>query len=470
MLFYFETPQLMKVHSGKVRESFRVNDRYRILVATDRLSCFDEVLPTSFAGKGVVLTQMAAEWFERTKHLVASHFVKTVAPNVCLVREAKPIPVEMIVRQYLTGSLWRKYEKGEREMSGVRLPDGMVKNQRFPRPILTPTTKETSDRPISPEELVKVGWVDRQTYGEMEEAALKVFRFGQEYCESRGLSLVDTKYEFGWIDGKLALIDELHTPDSSRFWPWRGERSSSDELPYLDKEFIRQWLLSHPEAGNKLAPDVCAEAKRRYELVLCQLFDRQVSEESEEDLSTRTYRSLVAHRLIKPAYIAIVMGSRSDLAFAESIRERLAPYDVMVDMRVVSAHKNGECIEKLAQEYNHSIEPGCVIAVAGRSNGLGGALAANLNIPVINCPPFKDAQDLQMNINSSLMMPSHAPALTAVFLEQAVSAALRVLNVPSLRRRMIEEIKMMKQTLKDDDASVRASFRKDSFEIVGGAK
>jgi phosphoribosylaminoimidazole-succinocarboxamide synthase len=455
-LFYkFASPQLKKLHSGKVRESYRVDNEHRMLIASDRLSCFDLILPRSFEGKGAILTQIAAEWFDLTRSLIPNHFVKTLAPNISLVREAKPIPVEMIARQYLTGSLWRAYEKGAREISGVRLPDGLEKNQAFETPILTPTTKEKIDRPITPEGIVKEGWASQSVYDEMASITLKLFAYGQEYCRKHGLVMVDAKYEFGIIDGKLALIDEIHTPDCARFCLLGKQYPLDEESPWFDKEYIRQWLLVNKSQDLILPDSVLEEAKRRYEHVYMQLFDKNMLSQSPVPLSVQAYYSLVQEQLIKPAYVAIVMGSKEDLEFAKKIKDLLSPYDLMVDMHIVSAHKNGERIAEIAETYNHSIEPGCVIAIAGRSNGLGGALSANLNIPVINCPPFKDRSDIQININSSLFMPSQAPAVTVVYPEQAVGAAIRMLNIPIMKVRIREGISKMKEDLSQDDKNLR---------------
>lgn len=454
-VFYkFSSPQLKLLHSGKVRESYRFDAEHRMLIASDRLSCFDEILPRSFSGKGALLTQIAAEWFELTRNIVPNHFVKTLAPNISLVKEARPIPVEMIARQFLTGSLWRAYEKGVREICGVKLPDGMKKNQRFEKPILTPTTKEKIDRPITPESIVKEGWATQSEFDEMSTMTLKLFAYGQEYCRQRGLVMVDAKYEFGVIEGKLALIDEIHTPDCARFCLLGKENPLEGETPWFDKEYIRQWLLNNKSAGLVLPDDILQEAKKRYERVYMQLFDKNNLSQN-VPLHTQVYHNLVQEKVIKPAYVAIVMGSKEDVELAKKIKDLMSPYNIMIDMHIVSAHKNGERINSIAEIYNHSIEPGCIIAIAGRSNGLGGAMSANVNIPVISCPPFKDRADIQLNLNSSLFMPSQAPAVTVIYPEQAVGAALRMLNIPSLRVKIRDEIHKMKENLKTDDDNLR---------------
>jgi len=257
------------------------------------------------------------------------------------------------------------------------------------------------------------------------------------------------------LDGALVLIDEIHTSDCARFVSLSTKDPLDTESPWLDKEYIRQWLLTHPSDGLVLPEEVLAEAKRRYELVYNQLFDRRMMQDAELPLSSQVYHHLVKQKIIKPAYIAIIMGSKEDVTFAKKIGEYLAPYDVFVDMHVVSAHKNGERIADIASTYNDSIEPGCIIAIAGRSNGLGGSLSANVNIPVISCPPFKDQADILLNINSSLFMPSQAPAVTAVYPDQAAAAAIRALNIHGFRTKVSDKIAAMKKQLLSDDHALR---------------
>jgi len=262
------TPQLEKIHTGKVRESFRVDDKSRLIIATDRISSFDFVLNTPVPGKGAVLNSLAAFWFENTRDIIDNHFIKLIDPNISLVREAKPILVEMVVRGYLTGSAWRGYKNGKREVSGVSIPDGMTVNQAFPAPIVTPTTKEKSDREISKENLIKEGWVSKNIYQQMEKAALALFKKGSRMLAERGIILVDTKYEFGLIDNKLILIDEIHTPDSSRFWSKEDYEKNPEQAEQLDKEYVRSYLINNKidnEYLKDLPAEVVNETTRRYQ-------------------------------------------------------------------------------------------------------------------------------------------------------------------------------------------------------------
>jgi len=451
------TPQLVHLHHGKVRESFRVDGSTRLIAVSDRLSAFDKVLTTPIPLKGAALNAVSAWWFERTRDVVDNHLLRLIDPNLMLVQEATPIRVEMVVRGYLAGSMWRAYQQGQRDFWGTILPEGLRLHSAFPEPLLTPTTKEASDRPITAEEIVAGGWASVEQYREMEHLSRELFRRGTKLLAERGLILVDTKYEFGTAGGGLILIDELHTSDSSRIWDREAYRADPAGVEALDKEFVRRWLLRAGEAGtvpDALPDDVVAETGRRY-AELCRRVTGAAPTDAGGDPRRRLVDALVAEGLIKDAFVLIVMGSRSDLEHARAIASALEPYDVAVLMRVISAHKVPEAIPALAAALNASVEPGAVIAVAGGSNGLGGALAANLNLPVINCPPFRDQVDLLLNIGSSLVMPSRVPAMTVLRPAEAAAAALRSLNLPRLRERFSGAITEMKTSLAADDDEIR---------------
>ena len=454
----FSSPQLVRTHKGKVRDSYSLGWGQRLIAVTDRISAFDSVLDSFIPAKGAVLNKITNFWFRETSDIIQNHFIKEVDPNITLVQEVIPVKVEMVIRGYLTGSMWRYYSEGKRTFSGVQVPDGLTKNQKFPVPILTPTTKEDSDREITPEEIVASGLTDEKTLKTMMDAARALYDFGSKYLEKKGIILVDTKYEFGIKDGKVILIDEIHTPDSSRFWKTENYAQSPENAEQIDKEFVRQWLIANKKDGKyptSLPAEVIAETTKRYIEIYEAVTGEKWNLDLKADIANRVYTNLVQNNIIKPGYIAIVMGSVSDEEHAHKIKEYLKQYLVKVEMRVVSAHKNGEDIAALADEYNNSIERGVVIAVAGRSNGLGGALAANLNIPVINCPPFKDNVDMLVNINSSLMMPGNTPAMTVIHPDNAAMAALRCLNLPALRPEITAVIVKQKKSLREADKKMR---------------
>lgn len=259
--------------SGKVRETFVLPDQRRLLVTTDRLSAFDVVL-AALPYKGQVLNQLSAFWFEHLADIVPSHLLEVPDPNVSLVRECEPLPVEVIVRGYITGStktaLWTLYAAGHREIYGYTFPDGLRKNDRLPEPIITPTTKAgpgEHDERLTRAEVIERGYLDARTWDIVQQVALAIFRRGQAVAEAAGFCLVDTKYEFGRApDGTLMLIDEVHTPDSSRFW--KADTMHDDQPDQWDKEHVRLWYAQQGYRGDGTPPalplDVIAEAARRY--------------------------------------------------------------------------------------------------------------------------------------------------------------------------------------------------------------
>ena len=451
------TPQLKTIHRGKVRDSLRADAATRLLVVSDRISAFDRVLETPIPMKGEVLSRLSNWWFEQTADIVPNHVLRAVDPVATLVREVEPIRIEMVVRGYLTGSLGRAYEKGVRTFCGAAVPDGLKPNARFAQPLVTPTTKEKNDREISPADIVSEGWTTAERYAQMKEIALRLFERGTRILAEKGLILVDTKYEFGLLDGKLVLIDEIHTPDSSRMWDQAAYDRDPAKVEAHDKEYVRAWLRQNRKNGEypvALPDDVVCETTRRYVEIYERITGGKLAV-ADEDPRLRLARNLVRAGLIKDGYVAIVMGSKADLEHANKMKTVIESYGIYADLRVTSAHKNGEDLVPLATEYDAAIEPGAIIAVAGLSNGLGGALAANSALPVISCPPFKDGTDLLLNLNSSLMMPSQVPAMTVVRPKEAALAALRALNLPRLKDVFRAEIAGMKSGLRRDDTEVR---------------
>ena len=453
----FSTPQLEFLHRGKVRDSLRINAKERLIVVTDRISAFNKNSKTPIPQKGAILNGITNFWFEKTEHIIENHFIKQIDPHISLVKEANPIRVEMIVRAYLTGSMWRGYKAGQRDFCGVVVPDGMTMNQKFPEPILTPTTKDKDDTEITESEIIKRGLAKKAVYQKMKKTALELFEVGSNHLEEKGIILVDTKYEFGLIGKKLILIDEIHTPDSSRFWGAKNYNKNPEKADQISKEFVRQWLIKNKKGDHypdTLPTKVVEETTKRYQKIYELITDKPF-QVSDENIKDRIKRNLIKHKLIELGFVGIVMGSESDLDHAKKIAKYLQPYKIAVDFRIMSAHKNGEKIAGLADVYNNAIEPIAVIAIAGRSNGLGGALAANLCCPVINCPPVKDKTDLMLNINSSLIMPSNTPALTVVDPLNAAEAAIRCLNVTELKTQINSNITDIKNNLANADKNAR---------------
>lgn len=252
----FHLPGQRSVYHGKVRDVYNIGDKLLAMVVTDRISAFDVILPKGIPFKGQVLNQIAAKFLDATRDIVPNWKVATPDPMVTIGKRCEPLKVEVIVRGYLTGSAWRDYKAGAREICGVRLPDGMRENERFPEPIITPTTKadEGHDQNISREEIIARGIVGKDDWEQVEAIALKLFARGTEIASKRGLILVDTKYEFGKLDGKVILIDEIHTPDSSRYFYSDGYQERferGDAQRQLSKEFVRQWLIDNGFMGQE---------------------------------------------------------------------------------------------------------------------------------------------------------------------------------------------------------------------------
>ena len=259
------------LHQGKVRDSYRVDAQTRLIVVTDRISAFNRKIKTPIPGKGAILNSLSNWWFAQTKNLISNHLIWAVSPNKSLVREAEPIRIEMVVRGYLAGSIWRGYERGEREFYGYTLPEGMHKHQAFEQPLVTPTTKDEDDSPLTEAEILEKGLVSPELWQELKAKALALFGFGQQVLQNKGILLVDTKYEFGLLDGQLILIDEIHTPDSSRFWDANQYAQDPLKPMHLDKEFLRYWLLEQEAAMGELPEvlpkEIVAEVARRYAYV-----------------------------------------------------------------------------------------------------------------------------------------------------------------------------------------------------------
>jgi len=263
----FSFPGQKGIYKGKVRDVYNINDKYLLMIVSDRISAFDVVLPRGIPYKGQVLNQIAAKFLDATSDLVPNWKIASPDPTVTIGYRCRPYPVEMIVRAYLTGSSWRTYKAGAREICGIKIPDGMKEHQKFPVPIITPTTKAghgSHDEDISREDIIKSGLIPEDEYAMIEKYTMDVFMRGSEIAAGHGLILVDTKYEFGNLDGKIMLIDEINTPDSSRYFYADEYQERFDKgLPQkqLSKEFVREWLMENGFQGKEgqKVPDMSDE-------------------------------------------------------------------------------------------------------------------------------------------------------------------------------------------------------------------
>jgi len=252
----FNLPGQKSLYKGKVRDVYNIDDKFLVMVVTDRISAFDVVLSKGIPYKGQVLNQIAEKFLDATADIVDNWKIASPDPMVTIGKKVEPLPVEMVIRGYLTGHAWREYKSGKRSLCGIPLAEGMKENQKFDKPVITPTTKAHvgHDEDISREEIIKLGLVPEDIYAKVEEYTYRLFERGSEMAARMGLILVDTKYEFGTLDGKIYLIDEIHTPDSSRYFYGDTYQENFDkgvEQRQLSKEFVRQWLIENNFQGKE---------------------------------------------------------------------------------------------------------------------------------------------------------------------------------------------------------------------------
>lgn len=299
----FNFPGQQSVYHGKVRDVYNINDELLVMVASDRISAFDVILPKGIPFKGQVLNQIAAKFLDATADIVPNWKIATPDPMVTVGIKCEGFRVEMIIRGYLTGSAWREYEAGCRNLCGVALPNGMKENQKFPTPIITPTTKADAghDENISKEEIISQGLVSKEDYELMEKYTYALFQRGTEMAAEKGLILVDTKYEFGKKDGKVYLIDEIHTPDSSRYFYAEGYEdkfAQGEPQRQLSKEFVRQWLIERNFMGKEgqVVPEMTDEYVESVSERYIELYEHIVGEKfnkaNAEDVAARIEKNV----------------------------------------------------------------------------------------------------------------------------------------------------------------------------------
>lgn len=300
----YNFPGQTNLYHGKVRDVYSIGDDILVMIATDRISAFDVVLPKGIPYKGQVLNQIASKFLDATSDIVPNWKIASPDPMVTIGTRCEPFKVEMVIRGYITGSAWRDYKKGVCLICGIQLPEGLRENQRFETPIITPTTKadEGHDENISKEEIIAQGLVSKEDYEQLEKYTYELFKRGTEMAKEKGLILVDTKYEFGKKDGKIYLIDEIHTPDSSRYFYSDGyeERFQKDEeQKQLSKEFVRKWLMENGFQGQEgqkvpeMSEEYCLSVSERY----IELYEKIVGEKfikaDTKDLEARIENNVI---------------------------------------------------------------------------------------------------------------------------------------------------------------------------------
>lgn len=421
-------PELGKFYRGKVRDNHVSNGR-RVLVATDRVSAYDRILDALVPEKGAVLNAIAMWWFEQMEEIVPHHVIDWPDPNVLVARETRAIPVEMVVRGYLSGSAWRDVESGEFAAHyGVSVsPDDveggqLLRNCKLKQPIVTPTAKARTghDEPLTPEGAREMSG---ELYDEMVETALRLYRRGAELAQERGLILVDTKYEFGVLDGTLILIDEIHTPDSSRYW-LSDRYAPGRAMEELSKQFVRDIV-----ADAELSRADVEETRHRYTALYERLTGRtwEPRREDRGAIQQRIVNNLVRQGYIVGGYVHIVAGSSEDDWHVEKLVSELEALGIPLGHEVASAHKSTRELVDLVQRLNQSVEPVVLITVAGGSDALSGVAAHQARFPVIACPPYDDELSYLINVHSTVQVPSEVPVLFCKRPANAVLAAERIL-------------------------------------------
>tara|TARA_Y100001970_G_scaffold730_1_gene836 strand:+ start:1194 stop:2129 length:936 start_codon:yes stop_codon:yes gene_type:complete len=296
----FKFENLDYKYSGKVRDVYHFKDKL-VMVVTDRISAFDVILPRPIPYKGQILNQIAKKFLKLTEDIVPNWVINTPDPNVTIGKKCKAFPVEMVIRGYLTGHAWREYKSGKRQICGVEMPNGMREHDKFPNPIITPTTKAQKghDQDISKDDIISSGLVDKHDYLILEDYTKKLYSKGSEYAKSKNLILVDTKYEFGKLDNNIILIDEIHTPDSSRYFyanNYQNLQDKGESQKQLSKEFVREWLIKNgfqgkenqkvPEMTDQIVNDISKRYIELYENIIGEKFKKRKTENMLNDIES----------------------------------------------------------------------------------------------------------------------------------------------------------------------------------------
>jgi len=408
------------IYEGKVRNIYKLGDKYLLMKASDRVSSFDRHIGT-IPGKGELLNKMSEFWFNKTKHIIDNHLI-TTQNEVALVHKCTPFKIEMVVRGYITGntdtSLWTHYQKGKRTYCGIDFPSGLLKNQKLERPIVTPTTKGKVDKPISKIDIVKEGYMTQVECDYIYRKSLELFEFGQNLADKAGFILVDTKYEFGkTLDGKIILIDEVHTCDSSRYWlkeSYQGRFAKYLEPEKLDKDCVRDWVKSQCDPYKDpipiLPPEIMLKAHNCYKYFYDTISSVQ------DEINTENL-------------VVIIAGSKKDSHHVENLVNEMKKENILVETYTASAHKHTREVLLLIDRYNFDKRNIIWVTVAGRSNALSGVVAANSVYPVIACPPFSNKTDMIVNLHSTLQCPSNVPVMTVL---EPVNVALTIKRIFNL--------------------------------------
>lgn len=437
-----------KILKGKVRDVYDVGHEKLAIVHSNRLSSFDRHI-CDVPEKGDILTESSAFWFRKIENElgIKTHY-EWSDQNVMVVKKCAVFPIEVVIRGFITGStqtsLWTHYKKGVRDYCGITFPDGLIKNQRLKEPVITPTTKGIVDELISAEEIVARGLTTQAQWDEISDKAMRIFKFGQKYAESRNLLLVDTKYEFGVdADGNVLLIDEVHTCDSSRFWfkaTYNEKMASGQEPEKYDKDVVRDYVKKvYPDPYAVTEFDIPQAQIENTRKVYHAFYEKLTGERFHLDLTSDNPCPFGAHNIVdhyfkeehwrKTPTIVVLAGSPSDQKHIDKITKAASDQGFHHITHISSAHKNTEEVLGILKKYNAGKGKVVFVTVAGRSNALSGVTACNTHYPVFACPPFSDKDDMMVNINSTLQMPSKVPVMTVLEPGNVALAAKRIFAI-----------------------------------------
>lgn len=413
------------IQTGKVRDIYDIGNNLLAISHSDRLSSFDRHI-CDVTGKGHILTESSVFWFDRIKRdLNIDHHLVCTLDNVMVVKKCRVLPIEVVIRGYITGStqtsLWTHYKKGTRNYCGIDFPDGLTKNQQLEKNVLTPTTKGEVDELITPEEIVNQGYMTQEQWDEVSEKALRIFEYSQDYADERGLILVDTKYEFGVdSEGNILLIDEVNTCDSSRYWfkaTYDECMREGKEPQKYDKDIIRDYIKK--TVDDPYSQTTFHVEEQQKEKTICvyrdffkMLTGNDVGELKYTNVDTAVDFYYEQEHWVNNDTVVILSGSESDHAHVSKLRKYAEESGMFVLSYVSSAHKKTLTVMGILDRFNSKKGRVVYVTVAGRSNALSGVVASNTKYPTIACPPFKDKDDMMVNINSSLQCPSKVPVMT----------------------------------------------------------